>query len=97
MIFFWLAEVADGADDAVVAAHLRPAPHAEIEAVMRAVEGVHVALEVVERTANPRYAAEGCAGGWVVRDAGLGARQLPQLRAGCAPNTSSSFPTSRRG
>ena len=31
--FLLPAEVADGADDAVVAAHLRPAPHAEIEAV----------------------------------------------------------------
>ena len=65
--FLLAAEVADGADDAVVAAHLRPASHAEIESVMRAVKGVHVALEIVERTANPRDAAEGCAGGRIVR------------------------------
>ena len=37
--FLLATEVADGADDVVVAAHLRPAPHAEVEAVMRAVEG----------------------------------------------------------
>ena len=51
------AKVFDCANDVVVATHLRPAAHAEVEAVVVAIECIHIALEVVERAADSRDTA----------------------------------------
>ncbi len=64
--FALAAEVTNSADNIVVAAHLRPTAHTKVEAMVVAVEGIHIALEIVEGAADPGDAAERGASRWVV-------------------------------